>query len=237
MLNVMRISGKRWSYAFVSVIFIIITFQLIRTWRTPGWRPGMASNTLPIPLQKPTVNWGEIPQRYPVYSMIPLPEGIPLDIPSIQHNFGRKERPEKKRVREERRDAVRKSFAHTWEGYRQHAWLKDELSPISGGSKNPFGGWAATLIDSLDTLWIMGFQDEFDEAASTAVALIDFSTSSQETISVFETTIRYLGGLLSAYDLSGYQVLLEKAVELGEMLYVAFDTPNRMPLTSFGWEA
>lgn len=233
----MRISSKRWSYAFVSVIFIIITFQFIRTWRTPGRRPGMASSTSPVPPQKPAFNWGELPPRYPVTSMILLPKETPLDIPRIQHNLEKKETPEKNRVREERLEEVRKTFAHTWEGYRQHAWLKDELSPISGGYKNPFGGWAATLVDSLDTLWIMGFQDEFEEAASTAVALIDFSTSTQETISVFETTIRYLGGLLSAYDLSGYRILLEKAVELGEMLYVAFDTPNRMPMTSFGWEA
>ena len=47
---------------------------------------------------------------------------------------------------------------------------------------------------------------------------------------VFETTIRYLGGLLSAYDLSGNTVLLKKAWELGNILYAAFDTPSRMPV-------
>jgi len=49
---------------------------------------------------------------------------------------------------------------------------------------------------------------------------------------VFETTIRYLGGFLTAYDLSGgiYPGILQKAYDLGEMLYVAFDTPNRMPV-------
>jgi mannosyl-oligosaccharide alpha-1,2-mannosidase len=56
-------------------------------------------------------------------------------------------------------------------------------------------------------------------------------------VNVFETTIRYLGGLMSAYDLSGqkYSVLLDKATELGEMLYGAFDTPNRMPVTRWNW--
>jgi mannosyl-oligosaccharide alpha-1,2-mannosidase len=54
---------------------------------------------------------------------------------------------------------------------------------------------------------------------------------------LFETTIRYLGGLLGAYDVSGgkYKVLLEKAEELGEVLMGAFDTPNRMPLTYYHW--
>ena len=131
-------------------------------------------------------------------------------------------------------DKVRESFAHSWKGYKSHAWLKDEVSPLSGESRDSFGGWAATLVDSLDTLWIMGFRDEFDEAVA-AVTGIDFGSSTSKTISVFETTIRYLGGLLSAYDLSEDPVLLKKAEELGEMLYMAFDTPNRMPVPYWDW--
>lgn len=101
--------------------------------------------------------------------------------------------------------------------------------PLSAKGDDPFGGWGATLVDSLDTLWIMGLKKEFYEAVE-AVASIDFGDSAMVTISVFETTIRYLGGFLSAYDLSGEPVLLEKAVQLGEMLYRAFDTENNMPL-------
>lgn len=42
--------------------------------------------------------------------------------------------------------------------------------------------------------------------------------------SVFETTIRYLGGLLSAYELSNQQfpVLLQKAKEVGDKLAFAW---------------
>ena len=89
-------------------------------------------------------------------------------------------------------------------------------------------------MDSLDTLWIMGFFDEFDEAVA-AVSLIDFTTPQSEILNVFETTIRYLGGLLAAYDLSGKEVLLVKAVELGDMLYVAFDTEKRIPIARWNW--
>ncbi|KAK5467956.1 hypothetical protein LTS15_000929 [Exophiala xenobiotica] len=46
---------------------------------------------------------------------------------------------------------------------------------------------------------------------------------------MFETNIRHLGGLLAAYDLSREPALLAKAVELGDMLYVGFDTPSRIP--------
>ena len=105
---------------------------------------------------------------------------------------------------------------------------------MSGGARTTFGGWAATLVDSLDTLFIMGFAHEFHEAVD-AVRGIDFNAPAQETLNVFETTIRYLGGLLAAYDLSGRAVLLDKALELGEMLYVAFDTENRMPVARWNW--
>ncbi|KAG9606628.1 seven-hairpin glycosidase, partial [Aureobasidium melanogenum] len=87
-----------------------------------------------------------------------------------------------------------------------------------------------------DTLWIVGLKDEFDDAVK-AVGEIDFTTSQRKDIPLFETTIRYLGGMLSAYDLSGgqYKVLLDKAVELAEVLMGAFDTPNRMPVTFYRW--
>ena len=44
-----------------------------------------------------------------------------------------------------------------------------------------------------------------------------------------QTTIRELGGLLSAYDLSGDKVFLTKAIELGDLLMPAFDTQSGIP--------
>ncbi len=46
---------------------------------------------------------------------------------------------------------------------------------------------------------------------------------------LFETSIRALGGLLSAYQLSGEAVLLEKAKDLGYRLSGAFQTPSGIP--------
>jgi mannosyl-oligosaccharide alpha-1,2-mannosidase len=84
----------------------------------------------------------------------------------------------------------------------------------------------------------MGLHDDFHDAVK-AIKKIDFSTCSLPDLNVFETTIRYLGGLLSAYDLSGgeYPMLIQKATELGDMLYKAFDTPNRMPITRWNFTA
>ena len=112
----------------------------------------------------------------------------------------------------------------------------DELRPVTGGFRDPFNGWAATLIDSLDTLWIMDMKTEFAAAIDT-VRKIDFTISARNDIPVFETTIRYLGGLLGAYDVSGhrYTVLLDKAIQLADILVGAFDTPNRMPVLYYRW--
>ncbi len=87
------------------------------------------------------------------------------------------------------------------------------------------------LIYFTDTLWIMGMHHEFRDSIA-AIDQIDFSTCALEELNVFETTIRYLGGFLAAYDLSErrYPTLLQKATEMGDMLYKAFDTPNRLPI-------
>ncbi|KAL8698469.1 MAG: hypothetical protein Q9224_001838, partial [Gallowayella concinna] len=186
---------------------------------------------------EPSLQPGKLSEHYPVKTFIPIPKGSPVDIPHIQHDFGT-ETQDEKAEREERLATVKKSFVHSWQGYKKHAWKEDELMPIQGGHATTFGGWGATLVDALDSLWIMGLKDDFEEAVK-AVDEIDFSVAKLETLNVFETTIRYLGGFLGAYDISGekYPILLSKAKEVGNLLYTAFDTPNRMPVTRWKWEA
>ncbi len=186
-------------------------------------------------------HWKPVSEHFPVPSgsLISLPTGKPKEIPKIQYKFG-PETAAAKAKRQERQDRVRAEIKRSWAGYRTYAWMHDELSPVSGEYRDPFCGWAATLVDSLDTLWIAGLKDEFDEAAK-AVANIDFTYSEKSTIPVFETTIRYLGGLLAAFDVSGghdgqYKILLDKAFELAEILMGVFDTPNRMPVLYYYWQ-
>ncbi len=142
-----------------------------------------------------------------------------------------------KEIRLERQKEVKETFIHAWEGYKKHAWLHDEVLPLSGGYKDPFVGWAATLVDGLDTLYIMGLQEEFEHALR-ALESIDFSKPNAERVPVFETTIRYLGGMLGAYDISGgkFPILLEKADQLGELLFQAFNTPNGIPVPYYFWQ-
>ncbi|MCJ1307779.1 hypothetical protein MMC25_001427 [Agyrium rufum] len=192
----------------------------------------------PLISDKPIIHWTSLPEHFPLptESIIPIPTGSPITIPKIQHDFS-DESSAAKTDRETKRAAIKKEFENAWGGYKKQAWLQDELSPVSGKSRNPFCGWAATLVDTLDTLWIMGMEEDFQEA-SLAVGEIDFTTSFRSDIPLFETTIRYLGGLVAAYDLSDgkYRVLLDKAVQLADVLMGAFDTPNRMPITYYQWK-
>ncbi|EGX51085.1 hypothetical protein AOL_s00054g624 [Orbilia oligospora ATCC 24927] len=184
-------------------------------------------------------HWTKLPEHFPIppESIIPLPTGNPVNLPKIQFNFQHgSESNQQRNERLMRQGAVKDAFKHAWEGYRKFAWGHDEVTPVSGGSKDPFAGWAATLVDALDTMAIMGLHAEFEHAL-TGVAKIDFTTTSRNDIPMFETTIRYLGGLIGAYDVTGHKhkILLDKAIELAEILYNAFDTPNRMPVLYFEW--
>lgn len=199
--------------------------------------PSSSNYRLPYPNSvRNGIDWQNVLHHYPVQSMASLPT-YATKLPAIQHDFP-PEDPEAREVRLQRQAEVKENFLHAWNGYKKHAWLHDELSPLTGYAPDPFGGWAATLVDSLDTLWIMNLTDEFDYAVR-AINKIDFSSCSLEEINVFETTIRYLGGFLAAYDLTDgqYPTLLAKATEMGHMLYKAFDTPNRMPITRWNFKS
>lgn len=215
---------------FVIIVgFISIHHSSVRQVLSPSTPRGpSASFSKPaIQFKKSSIDWASYPTYFPVQAFAKLPTGKQKRLPQVQHKFKQLERDA---TAAKRATAVREAFLRSWKDYKNHAWLHDELAPLSGGYKDPFGGWAATLVDSLDTLWIMGLKEEFYNAAAAAVA-IDFGKTTEGTTSInlFETTIRHLGGLLSAYDLSRERALLEKAKELGDLLYIAFDTPNRIP--------
>ncbi|CAG8485578.1 414_t:CDS:10, partial [Diversispora eburnea] len=151
-----------------------------------------------------------------------------FNLPLIQYDFSTvKETSEEKQIREKRRKSIKNGFLHSWRGYTKYAWGSDELLPISNGNANKFNGWGATIVDSLDTMWIMGLRNEFAEAREF-VSKVNFSRS-EEVVNVFETTIRYLGGLLSAYELSKDTMFLSKANDLGLALLTAFNSTTGLP--------
>jgi mannosyl-oligosaccharide alpha-1,2-mannosidase len=71
----------------------------------------------------------------------------------------------------------------------------------------------------------MGIDDGIFSKAVADVSTIDFTKAkTSDLASVFESTIRHVGGMLSAYELSNYKypVLLEKAKQLADRLAFAW---------------
>jgi len=126
-----------------------------------------------------------------------------------------------------RRYHVKKAMQHVWAGYEKYAFGMDELKPVSKTGSNNWGGMGNSLVDSLDTLWLMNMKDEFYRARDWCENSLNYDI--HKVVSVFETTIRDLGGLLSAYDWSQDEVFLDKAKDLGKRLFQAFGTESEIP--------
>lgn len=109
---------------------------------------GPLTNPSNTPPTNAKFNWATLTQDYPVTSLVPMPTSNSKSIPRIQHVFERESRQEKKE-RLLKLEAVRGNFSHAFTGYREHAWGRDEVRPLSGGALDVFGGWGASLVDSL----------------------------------------------------------------------------------------
>lgn len=125
---------------------------------------------------------------------------------------------------------VRAEMAWAWDQYRALAWGKDEIKPVSGTySSFPMKGHhlGLSLVEALDTLWAMGLDDRFQAGVDWVKAELSFDVDGE--VSVFETSIRLVGGLLSAHHACGDPALLAKARDLADRLLPAFATPTGMP--------
>ncbi|GIL55013.1 hypothetical protein Vafri_10677 [Volvox africanus] len=131
---------------------------------------------------------------------------------------------------QQRKQKVREAARWTWKGYRQYAWGHDELNAGSRSSREWFN-MGLTIVDSLDTLQILGLMEEYAEARFWVANHLNFN---QGEVSVFETTIRILGGLAAAfYHSGGDELYLLKAVEFAERLLPAFNTTTGLSLPRF----
>ncbi|KAK0748219.1 glycoside hydrolase [Apiosordaria backusii] len=147
-----------------------------------------------------------------------------------------------------RRERVVEAMELSWDAYERYAWGMDEFHPESKTGKQmvPKGlGWI--IIDSLDTLMLMNLTSRLSHAREWLAK--DLTWEQDEYVNTFETTIRMLGGLLSAHYLSttfpelapiadddpgkpGEDLYLEKAKDLADRLMAAFDSPSGIPYAS-----
>ncbi|XP_037911039.1 ER degradation-enhancing alpha-mannosidase-like protein 3 isoform X2 [Hermetia illucens] len=156
-----------------------------------------------------------------------------------------------KREKEELKEEAREMFYHAYNAYMQNAYPADELMPLSckgrfkgvtpsrGDLDDVLGNFSMTLVDTLDTLVIMGDLEEFEKGVKLVIK--DVSFDNDVIVSVFETNIRMVGGLLSAHILAEFLQkhlnimswyrgeLLEMAKDLGYRLLPAFNTTTGIP--------
>jgi mannosidase alpha-like ER degradation enhancer 2 len=123
---------------------------------------------------------------------------------------------------------VRQEFLRTWNGYKQYAWGHDELQPLSKSYHDWYGvSLLMTPVDALDTMVLMGLDDQAKEARELIATKLSFDRDIY--VKNFEITIRLLGGLLSSYELTHDKQLLSLAEDLGDRLLPAFGSPTGMP--------
>ncbi|XP_069402385.1 ER degradation-enhancing alpha-mannosidase-like protein 3 isoform X5 [Ovis canadensis] len=142
-------------------------------------------------------------------------------------------------------------FDHAYGNYMEHAYPADELMPLTcrgrvrgqepsrGDVDDALGKFSLTLIDSLDTLVVLNKTKEFEDAVRKV--LRDVNLDNDVVVSVFETNIRVLGGLLGGHSLAimlkekGEYMqwyndeLLQMAKQLGYKLLPAFNTTSGLP--------
>ncbi|OAA48755.1 mannosyl-oligosaccharide 1,2-alpha-mannosidase [Metarhizium rileyi] len=149
---------------------------------------------------------------------------------------------------DERRQRVVEAFELSWDTYSRYAWGYDEYHPISKTGKNmaPKGlGWI--IIDSLDTMMLMNLTSRVEHAREWLSKSLTWDQD--QDVNTFETTIRMLGGLLSAHYISneypdlapvtdddpgksGEDLYLEKAKDLADRLMAAFESESGVPYAS-----
>ncbi|XP_036383218.1 mannosidase, alpha, class 1B, member 1b [Megalops cyprinoides] len=180
--------------------------------------------------EKPLVSWrgamieaDQAPELHPSVQE-KEPEGEKGDVEPADTRDSTPLQPDLDSVK--RLEAVKEAFRHAWKGYKEFAWGHDELKPVSKSYSEWFG-LGLTLIDSLDTMWIMDLKEEFEEARAWVATQLTFNKNVD--VNLFESTIRILGGLLSTYHLTGDALFLDKAKDIGSRLMPAFNTPSKIP--------
>lgn len=126
---------------------------------------------------------------------------------------------------------VRDEFRHSWEGYKRAAWGYDEVRPVSGTRHDFFAPghtFGLSIVEALDTLWLMELDDEVKLAADWIEA--HFDPAADVEVQVFEAVIRLVGGLLAGYLCTGRPKLLTRCRELTDRLLPAFtSSPTGLP--------
>ena len=127
---------------------------------------------------------------------------------------------------------VRDAMQWAWKGYRSVAFGSDTLN-VKLKRGQIWNGYdlGLTIIDSLDTLFIMGLRPEFDEGLQWVEENLPQRIGKSVTVNLFESTIRILGGLLTCYHFTANAKILQLADAFGDRLLAAFTSGSKIPFS------
>lgn len=114
----------------------------------------------------------------------------------------------------EKAEAVKEAFMHGWNAYKKYCWGQDEYVADTERCSNTLHA-GLTIIDSLTTLYVMNMTEEFKRARD----YVQNEWSPRGSWSLFEFIIRFVGGFVSIYELSGDKLFLDKAKECADAVY------------------
>lgn len=123
---------------------------------------------------------------------------------------------------------VKAEFVRAWNDYKTYAWPHDMLLPIS----RSYSDWYEhslhiSPIDAYSTMKVMHLAEQAAEVEKYVKEEVDFDKDI--FVKTFEVNIRILGGLLTMYDFTGDTALLAKAIDFGNRMLPAFDSPTGIP--------
>lgn len=221
-------------YIAIFAIFFIFTFLVVLPWMSDGFP--LSEKKMPTPKileSNPSTQISEN-RKSTLPEQVPKPAELILKS-KITHQENTKDLIETSALLEkfiptgptnERQKEVVAAFKHAWNGYKKYAWGHDHLRPISKTYQDWFG-LGLTIVDSIDTMYILGLDEEYQESKSWIAEKLNFEHN--KDVNLFETTIRILGGLLSVFHLSQDNLFLQKAIDLGNRLLPSFKTSSGIP--------
>ncbi|KAM9994195.1 hypothetical protein ACTFIZ_005507 [Dictyostelium cf. discoideum] len=131
-------------------------------------------------------------------------------------------------LNKERSNIIREEMKFSWEKYREFAWGMDELKPLEKRGHDWFG-LGLSIVDSLDTLYLMNLDKEYKEAKDWVENVLNHRKDTGRKVSVFETTIRFLGTYNTMFALTGEQFYLEKGRDIADLILHAFNDHSPFP--------
>ncbi|HTX60615.1 MAG TPA: glycoside hydrolase family 47 protein [Verrucomicrobiae bacterium] len=128
-------------------------------------------------------------------------------------------------------EEVREEFLHVWRGYTSIAWGYDEFAPLSAKPKDffiPGHSFGLSIVEAMDTLYVMGLDDELARCVAWLRSHLDFDVDGE--MQMFEAVIRVVAGLTTGYYATGERFLLERARDLADRLLPCFTkSPSGAP--------